>query len=49
MAEMYSDEIELIPRAIRAGWMEEDEADQWRLGFLAWDAFHRISPETDPS
>ena len=53
MAEVEPHEIRDIPRFVdvwcRAGWMDEDEADQWRRGFLAWDAFHRISPGKDPS
>ena len=52
IAEMTPDEIRLIPRFvdtwIRAGWMEQDEADEWKLGALAWAEFHRISPESDP-
>ncbi len=47
------DEIQVIPRLVdtwlRAGWMEPDEAVEWKLGALAWAEFHRISPETDPS
>ena len=49
MAELEPDELALIPRAICVGWIDEAEADQWRLGFMAWDAFHRISPGKDPS
>ncbi len=53
MAEMDPEEIRLIPRFVdtwlRAGWMEPDEAVEWKLGTLAWAEFHRISPETAPS
>ena len=52
-AEMDQEEIHIIPRMVdawlRAGWMEPDEAVEWRLGALAWAEFHRISPGTDPS
>ena len=51
LAQMRPDEIELIPRAVRvwrrAGWMDEAEADQWRLGAMAWAEYHDISPESD--
>ena len=53
MAEMTPEEIELIPRAVRAwsnaGWMEPDEAVEWKLGAMAWAEYHDLPPETDPS
>ena len=43
MAEMTPEEIELIPRAVnvwlRAGWMDEAEADEWRRRYDAWLTF----------
>ncbi len=52
MAEMDQEEIRVIPRMVdawlRAGWMEPDEAVEWRLGALAWDEFQRTSPELEP-
>ena len=50
---MAPEEIKDIPWFVdtwlRAGWMSQEEAVEWRLGALAWAEFHRISPEMDPS
>ena len=45
LAEMTPDEIELIPRAVRAGWMDADEADEWRRHYHAWQAFFELNQE----
>ncbi len=43
MADMTPEEIRLIPRFVDtwldAGWMDEDEADEWRRHCDAWQAF----------
>ena len=45
LAEMDPNEIRVIPRLVdawlRVGWMEPDEAVEWKLGALAWAEFHR--------
>ena len=52
MAEMTPDEIRLIPRGVdawlRAGWMDEAEADEWRRHYHAWQAFLELDPPPNP-
>ena len=46
---MYPEEIQAIPRFVdtwvRAGWMEVDEAEEWRRHRDAWQAFLGLDHE----
>ena len=45
MAELEPEDLALIPRAIRVGWIDEAEADQWRRVYDAWQAFLGLDHE----
>jgi hypothetical protein len=52
LAELSPAEIQDGPRMIdawlRAGWMDEDEATEWRLRLDAWRGFHGLEMDQGP-